>query len=164
MVWRVHIHKNDSQLHFIRLFDLNQLKTLVLDPIVRECTIKQMVWGQGGGREEGGIPQHAVLLESCLSLASFLLHSCFSLVPRLKLVFRGSYFLLLIGSSRPSRRRVPQGSSGSVCLPGSSAVLPHASQWPGGACHRKATGLEKQSKNIKNKSSRKQQNNKNMDK
>ena len=55
----------------------------------------------------------SVLLQSCFSLAAVLLQSCFSLVPRLKLVFRGSYFLLLIGSPRPPRKRVPQGSSGS---------------------------------------------------
>ena len=58
-----------------------------------------------------------VLLESCLILACcfawVLLQSCFSLVPRLKLAFRGSYFLLLIGSPRPSLRRVPQASLGS---------------------------------------------------
>ena len=35
------------------------------------------------------------------------------IVPRLKLVFRGSYFLLPIGSRRPPRKRLPQGSSAS---------------------------------------------------
>jgi len=54
-----------------------------------------------------------LLLESCLTLAWVLLHSCFIVVPRLKLVFRGSYFLLLIGSSGPPRKKVPQGSSAS---------------------------------------------------
>ena len=69
------------------------------------------------------VPQIAVFLQSCFNLASVLLQSCFNLASVLlqsyspiKLGFRGSYFLLLIGSRRPPRKKVPQASLGSCAV------------------------------------------------